>query len=870
MLFGQYQSRRKNRKRTDATDFYLFQDTERSHIYRIREQIEDKPVRLSLIYGIFMLVWVVMLTLGHTIEHSGDALTDLYPHVAGVAVVLGVFIYPRRYIWIPIVTFALVYAVTPFVAMRGYAIAGETSEFIALLWIGLGANLLVSILLGMCARALHVMLHRAFEPFMLDLVLSITSGPVFALFLCLMVPVFINTALIHSPNAAQSIGLDAGYTFEAFVKSAYGGITIMGLLIGILRIPREEHVVRALPYAALFPLLAILGNNGFRLDETWDALALCGLLAILLPFALVIPTLTVGLMFYIGMTGAVIEIEPPESHAELVLEIYSLGAFFIIMLLLAIRSHDHYRREKQMGSIRRLNTVRNNAGVGVFSIDLQNRLVSIDPVTQRMLNLGSEIDLTSMMRQFPPEQQEELRDMMFGNGADSKTLLARLKDSPTSSLSRTLRLFLWNERGQRNERSILGLVVDVTGEHLQEKALRETMAELSSNNDKQKQLFSIISHELRTPASIISMLIDDMDEPQVDYDRLHARLRESTDQLLGVLTDMRQAVNPEKNLPVNLVPFVPFELAESIKNTFEMQAEAAEVLIRLRLGDGANELCMGDNVRIKQILGNLIRNAIIHSQCTTITISYRSAYNVEDSSRIGVWSISDDGVGIPPDQVERLFQPFQRGTGDDPRNRPDGSGLGLYIVKSSAHVLGGHVEYFPAPEGGAGYHIRLPEPLADGTLLPDADDPDADDLDFASLRVLLAEDNALVAEVTSARLRKYMGSVVHAPTGRRALELIHQDPPDVLITDLYMPEMNGAELIRTLREEGNDLPIIGLTAAVVGDDMRQFEMVGASHIMTKPLEDAQLMRFLRSEFARRKRAAAEAEAAAMAQAEADE
>lgn len=185
-------------------------------------------------------------------------------------------------------------------------------------------------------------------------------------------------------------------------------------------------------------------------------------------------------------------------------------------------------------------------------------------------------------------------------------------------------------------------------------------------------------------------------------------------------------------------------------------------------------------------------------------------------------------------------------------------------------MLGGHVEYFPAPEGGAGYHIRLPEPLADGTLLPDADDPDADDLDFASLRVLLAEDNALVAEVTSARLRKYMGSVVHAPTGRRALELIHQDPPDVLITDLYMPEMNGAELIRTLREEGNDLPIIGLTAAVVGDDMRQFEMVGASHIMTKPLEDAQLMRFLRSEYARRKRAAAEAEAAAMAQAEADE
>jgi CheY-like chemotaxis protein len=289
-----------------------------------------------------------------------------------------------------------------------------------------------------------------------------------------------------------------------------------------------------------------------------------------------------------------------------------------------------------------------------------------------------------------------------------------------------------------------------------------------------------------------------------------------------------------------------------------MQAQASGITIRLRFGEGANEMVLADSVRIKQILGNLIRNAIIHSRCSAITVTYRSSIGENLNDRTGVWSITDNGIGIAPEEVERLFQPFQRG-GEDARNRADGSGLGLYIVRTTAQLLGGSVTYFPAPEGGAGYHVRIAEPLASAEDLRQVAHMDDNSVDFSAMYVLLAEDNALVAEVTSARLRKFMGRVEVVGSGRAALDLIAVDPPDVVVTDLFMPEMSGDELTRTLRANGFTKPIIGLTAAVVGDDMRQFEKAGASTVMTKPLDDTALMRFLRKVTAEQDDAPAKAE-----------
>jgi CheY-like chemotaxis protein len=114
--------------------------------------------------------------------------------------------------------------------------------------------------------------------------------------------------------------------------------------------------------------------------------------------------------------------------------------------------------------------------------------------------------------------------------------------------------------------------------------------------------------------------------------------------------------------------------------------------------------------------------------------------------------------------------------------------------------------------------------------------------------VVLAEDNALVAEITRARLEKMKARVHHAADGRAAMQMILTIRPDVVITDLFMPEMDGDDLIIALRQAGFRAPIVGVTAAVVGEEMSRFRRAGANAVMRKPLDFDQFRTFLRDGF----------------------
>jgi CheY-like chemotaxis protein len=270
---------------------------------------------------------------------------------------------------------------------------------------------------------------------------------------------------------------------------------------------------------------------------------------------------------------------------------------------------------------------------------------------------------------------------------------------------------------------------------------------------------------------------------------------------------------------------------------FEHQAKAKGTTIQLLMGADAHNVRNGDMVRIKQAISNLVRNAIIHSRGTEIVINFSSKKSATTRETLSVWSISDNGIGISEEEVDRLFEPFERGS-KDARNQADGSGLGLFIVKSSIEALEGNVSFFRPEAGGAGYLIEVPEPVntkLNNELSKQHATPKESEK-FPHLRIILAEDNQLVADVTQARLLNFVGKVEVAQNGREALDQIIANPPDMVITDLFMPEMDGDELIRTLRARGYTKPIIGLTAAVVGDEMEQLRQAGADHAMSKPID----------------------------------
>ncbi|NCW68540.1 MAG: response regulator [Marivivens sp.] len=752
-----------NKTPDDLRDSLLFRDLDGSQLLRLRAKIARHPSRHTLIYVAFTSIWVIGLALGAVATDLSKIAIYFVPHTALFVLVLGVLIYPIRMLFWPILAFIGIYLAQAIIPTYILPLDATSDSIARMFWVGLGVNLFIGGLVGFMLRLALNFLNKRLAPYTVDLTISVLTGVVFFIVSVTTISTLTSVLTSSFPETVAALSLDKEFLLQAAIRCGYGGIVVSTFFIGMIQFPRPSDVLWATPFVLSFGVLATLGRYGFQLHVALDAIALCAIFAVVLPIRLVVPTLTTGMLIYASMTGAIVTPPIITSQSDLVIEIYAVIALGIIIFVLGLRSHGLHLQDQQVSSLRRLNTVRNYAGVGVFAVDLTSRMVSVDPVTQRMLGVPQNFDIASMMRKFGDHEQTELRRMMFQRPGETTTLLARLRETPGSNHRRVIRLFLWYERSFDN-------------------------------------------------------------------------------------TDMRQAVNPEKNLPINPVPFVPADLAESIRNTFEMQAQASGITIRLRFGEGANEMVLADSVRIKQILGNLIRNAIIHSRCSAITVTYRSSIGDNLNDRTGVWSITDNGIGIAAEEVERLFQPFQRG-GEDARNRADGSGLGLYIVRTTAQLLGGSVTYFPAPEGGAGYHVRIAEPLASAEDLRQVAHMDDDTVDFGSMYVLLAEDNALVAEVTSARLRKFMGRVEVVGSGREALDLIAQDPPDVVVTDLFMPEMSGDELTRTLRTNGFTKPIIGLTAAVVGDDMRQFEKAGASTVMTKPLDDTALMRFLRKQSA---------------------
>jgi signal transduction histidine kinase/CheY-like chemotaxis protein len=825
---------------------FLFDDNQAVRVIRLRARIREQPIRFLLTFMIYAFGWQLIIDPGLATYFNPSMAVIFVPHGAISLLVIGLIFFPLRMMAWPILAFCFAFGVS-YVLMRTDA-SPEVQTMAAewdVLFIAFFLNVVIASITATLSRQNIQRLAKETQGVRVDLVLVLVTGSVFVV-TSLLVSFAYGQMLPYlvSEQASGLFGSENSFLYTSVLRSLFGGVIISAFFISAFQLTNWRDLIMAL--VAALPLITVgivIGRQGFTPDiELSILMVTTSIMCMAVPLSYAIPAMILGAIGFVLSTNVYL-IWSPDSQLTISIIVMFLSIILCDIAILSIRSHFQNVEREQTASVRRLNTVRNYAGVGVFAMNIQNRSVTVDAVTQRMMDVPPHFGISYLMRKLGEREQREIRRLMFQRPGETTTLLAQLRPDHPDANPRVIRLFFWYEEGSERTPVIYGLVVDVTGEHMQERTLKETLAELSMRQDQQKQLFSIISHELRSPASVISMLVEDIDKTAPNFDQQFSMLREASDQMMGTLTDMRQAVNPEKNLPVNLRPFVPADLAETTRNIYDLQAKAANVTLRLRLGDGAHETCVGDTVRIKQIVGNLIRNAIIHSQCTTITISYRAAYGTSSLERTGVWSVTDDGIGIRPEDVSRMFEPFQRG-GDDARNRADGSGLGLYIVRSSSELLGGSVEYFPAPEGGAGYHIRLPEPEMSATDFTDEETTPIEDLDLSKLTLLLAEDNALVAEVTISRLEKFIGKVVHAENGRIALDMVPKVKPDLIITDLFMPEMAGDELTRILRREGFTKPIIGLTAAVVGDDMQLFGEAGASTVMSKPLEERILKDFI--------------------------
>jgi PAS domain S-box-containing protein len=403
------------------------------------------------------------------------------------------------------------------------------------------------------------------------------------------------------------------------------------------------------------------------------------------------------------------------------------------------------------------------------------------------------------------------------------------------------------EDGQIETR--LGVMVDISVRKVVEQALVRAVGEAEAANRAKSDFLATMSHEIRTPLNGVlgmarAMAADEL--TAVQRERLEV-VRQSGESLLLLLNDVLDLSKVEAGkLELDEAPFDLGDLARQAHAAFEAVATAKDLSFELNIERAAEGTYVGDAVRVRQILSNLISNALKFTDQGGAKLDIRRA-------RGGlVICVSDTGIGIAPERLGKLFHKFEQADRSTTR-RFGGTGLGLAISRELAEKMGGQVTAASTVGEGTSFTVTLPLKRVGGHAAHDpapaepapAVSSTADVQEGLPLRVLAAEDNKINQLVLKTLLGQAGIDPVVVDDGLAAVEAWAEAEWDVILMDVQMPVMDGptaaAEIRRREAASGRPrTPIVALTANVMSHQLREYELAGMTGCVAKPIEVAAL------------------------------
>lgn len=415
-------------------------------------------------------------------------------------------------------------------------------------------------------------------------------------------------------------------------------------------------------------------------------------------------------------------------------------------------------------------------------------------------------------------------------GTSSMTLKEVLYSNPTLVITVSAAILIL----------LAAIVIIINQTRLKTYKISMDLEKAEADSRAKSAFLSRMSHEIRTPMNAIVGLTDliGVQEGVPESIQLQlTKLRSSSRYLLGLINDILDMSRIDSNMMnVSKEPFSLIQMLDELYSMMKGEAERRNLTFIMNVNVEHSEI-VGDSIRLRQVLTNLISNAIKFTPSGEKIELYVNETQSEETSASYTFKVVDNGIGISPENQERIFDAFEQ-VGSN-ISRSQGTGLGLPISRNLVRLMGGELELISEVNKGCEFFFTLSMPY--GVVINEPIMSESDALD--GVRILLVEDNEINAEIAKELLEIQGAFVTWVTDGKQAVDkfaISQSNEYQIILMDIQMPVMNGLEATRQIRKlehpDALTIPVVAMTANSFQEDVEAAKDAGMNAFITKPLD----------------------------------